>query len=150
MLYDQVSKLSGRFDLLTNAEYTPNFFRKLSEGSEISEGSEFFGRFRKFRKVPKSRKIWNLVTRFGMQDQEPRRFWNILRTTTIKKNISIVYYIRKGSEISASGKKSSEIFGNLGTYHKITEILEGFRNVRNFVRKGRSALITEIIPNIYK
>ena len=45
LLYDQASKLSGRFGLLADAEYTPNFFLKLSEGSEI------FGSFRKILKI---------------------------------------------------------------------------------------------------
>ncbi len=46
LLYDQASKLSGRFGLIANAEYAPNFFGsfrkvpKFLEGSEISEASE--------------------------------------------------------------------------------------------------------------
>ncbi len=50
LLYDQASKLSGRFGLPANAEYTSNFFQKLSEGSKFSEGSEI-------RKLPKFRKV---------------------------------------------------------------------------------------------
>ncbi len=54
LLHDQVSKLSGQFSLLANAEYTPKFFgsfrkvpnfRKLPK---ISEPSENFGTFRNF------------------------------------------------------------------------------------------------------
>ena len=84
--------------------FTLNYFNFNSEGSEI------FGRFRKrfeiipkFRKVPKISKGVPKISEeilkfrkvpkvseafrnaFGMQDQVPRLFWNILRTYEIKK-----------------------------------------------------------------
>ncbi len=102
LLHDQASKLPGLFGLLANALNTPNFFWKVPK---FWEPSENFGRFRNFGKLPKFLKVpkfWeasenfgsfrNFVTRFRMQDQEPRRFWNILRTTTIKKT-SVSYIV---------------------------------------------------------
>ncbi len=71
-----------------------------------------------------------------MQNQEPRRFWNILRTTTIKKTIRIVYYIRNGSETVKNLPKFSEIWEDVPRFPRISE---GFWYFRNFDRKGRSA-----------
>jgi hypothetical protein len=78
-------------------------FRNFRNLPKISEGSENFGRFRKFRKVPKN---YNAFRNAGSTTSTL-----LEHSTNIhdKKNIRIVYYIRNGSENSASGQKSSEI-----------------------------------------
>ena len=102
-------------------------FWKLSEASEFPEASENFGSFR------------NFVTRFGMQDLEPRRFWNILRTTAIKRK-SVSYIIfgmgPKTVPVVKNLPNFSEIWEDVPRFPKISEV---FRNFRNFDRKGRSA-----------
>ncbi len=82
-----------------------------------------FGSFRKSRKLPKFRNAF--------QNAGSRTSTLLEHSTNRhdKKNICIVYYIRNGSETSASGQKSVPRF---------PRISEAFRNFRNFDRKGRS------------
>ena len=123
---------------LTFSEPSENFgtFRKSRKVPKISEGSENFGRFRK------------VIMRFGMQDQQPRRFWNILRISTIKK--TSVSYI-----IFGMGPKTVLVVKNLPKFSEIWEdvprfprISEGFRNFRKIGRKGRSAYYTALTRQI--
>ncbi len=99
-LYDQVSKLSGRFSLLSNAEYNQNLFWKLLEAFRSFRDFGTFQNFVAFR---------NAGTRTTS-----------LRTTTIKKHQYRILY-SEWVRNQCLWSKIFRIFGNLGTCLEISE-----------------------------
>ena len=95
----------------------------------IWEPSQILGTFPNFGNLPKFSK--GLVTRFGMQDLEPRRFWNILRTTAIKRK-SVSYIIFGMGPKTVPGVKNLPKFGKSGNMFP------------DFPNSGNSSEISEI------
>ncbi len=119
LLYDQVSKLSGRFSLLANAGDTTNFFRKLQK---ILADSEIFERFRNFWKLQKFRNAF--------RNAGTRTTSLLEHSTNNHDKKTSVSYITFGI-----GPKSVLVVKNLPNFSEISEhtmklpkFLEGFRN----------------------
>ena len=104
------------------------------------EPSQNLGTFPNFGNLPRISE--GLVTRFGMQDLEPRRFWNILRTTAIKrKSVSYIIF--------GMGPKTVPVVKNLPKFRKSGKLFPDFRKFRKASQNSEISIEKVGLPMYY-